>query len=242
MLFPDIKNWFFFFFFFAHYLSVLPHIGYIDITELYSQWTCRSVLSFIYIIPANVHPCTVPAARNTEPPSFLVFLSGHIYQVTLFGQVTYLINVLHPRPCSTSPHFFLARVLSHPMTTPTLVTSCPLAPPALGYQRDLPTAHPLSVCLVFRRQHDTPTPEEYFHTDLKECLRGVGVVARHFSQGSNPETSWDWSYPASKCLPWIFKVIEAHQAEVDGPEQVPVMRRHDPGPWETAPSAQQLVQ
>lgn len=95
-----------------------------------------------------------------------------MYQVALFGQVTYLINVLHPRPCSTSPHFFLAHILSHPMTTTTFVTSCPPSPPALSYQRDLPTAHPLLVYLVFCRQHDSQ--RNIFTQILKNAWGGCG--------------------------------------------------------------------
>ena len=118
------------------------------------------------------------------------------------------------------------------MTATTVVTSCPPAPPALRYRRDPPTAHPLLGCTH-------PPQRNVFTQVLKNAWWGR---PRHSSQGSNPEISWDSSYPDSKCWPWIFTVIEAHQAEVDCPDQVPVMRRHDLGPWETAPSAQQLVQ
>ena len=102
-----------------------------------------------------------PFSRTLSHHSFLVFLSGHIYQVALFGQVTYLINVLHPRPCSTSPHFFLAHILSHPMTTTTFVTSCPPSPPALKlYQHQglfqwVCSSHQVAKVLELQLQHQS---------------------------------------------------------------------------------------
>lgn len=74
------------------------------------------------------------------------------------------------------------------MTTTTLVTSCPQLLLHSATSVTFPTTHSLLVCLVFCRQHDTPTLEEYFYTDLKECLRGWGGVGRHFTGKKNPET------------------------------------------------------